>query len=150
MTAQQRFWSKVEKTRGCWLWIGATSTKGYGRACVDGRFYQAHRLAYEWSKGLIPEGMQLNHLCRTRHCVNPAHLRPVTNRENSLAPGSLSPSKANAERLTCAKGHNLTPENTYRKPSHPSWRVCRTCKAESRTRDKRKNHHAAAPPEEKP
>lgn len=78
----ERFWSKVEKTDSCWLWRGAAAGGGYGHLLVDGRFVQAHRYAYETLIGPIPEGLELDHLCRVRRCVRPEHLEPVTRGEN--------------------------------------------------------------------
>lgn len=77
----------VEEDRGfgtpCWIWQRAFDGTGYGRACHDGRMFQAHRFIYERLVGPIPEGMQLDHLCRVRSCVNPSHLEPVTNATNT-------------------------------------------------------------------
>ena len=69
---------------GCILWGGHLSKWGYGRVTYKGRLVQAHRVAYELFKGPIPEGLQLDHLCRVRNCVNPDHLEPVTPSENTL------------------------------------------------------------------
>ena len=76
----ERFWNKVNKTEGCWLWTAALS-HGYGRFGKGGA---AHRLAWEDRNGPIPEGLVLDHLCRVPRCVNPEHLEPVTHRENTL------------------------------------------------------------------
>lgn len=71
---------------GCWLWLGAINSDGYGRMrdprTSYGRMMQAHRFFYEQVRSPIPEGLQLDHLCRVRRCVNPEHLEPVTSREN--------------------------------------------------------------------
>ena len=67
---------------GCWLWLRSKSPDGYGWASLGNRTYTAHRLVYRLTGHAIPEGLVLDHLCRVRHCVNPAHLEPVTNREN--------------------------------------------------------------------
>ena len=82
----ERFWSRVNKTDTCWLWTGALGTGGYATIRLPGSRQQlrAHRWAYEYFVGPIPEGLTLDHLCRVRHCVNPAHLEPVTMRENLL------------------------------------------------------------------
>lgn len=83
-----RFIDKVDFTGGpddCWMWVGSLSGNGYGRIqgyVVDASPKLAHRVAYELVNGPIPEGMQLDHLCRNRRCVNPAHLEPVTCGEN--------------------------------------------------------------------
>ena len=85
-TAEERFWPKVDKTETCWIWIGAIGTGGYGNFWVGpdrlSDRMRAHRFAYESMVGPIPEGLDLDHLCRNRACVNPAHLEPVTRRVN--------------------------------------------------------------------
>lgn len=79
-TLEERFWSRFEKTETCWLWTAGKYASGY--ANLAGKYY-AHRYAYELLVGPIPEGHQLDHTCFVRHCVNPAHLRPVTNKQNN-------------------------------------------------------------------
>jgi len=81
-----RFWARVDKAApgGCWIWTGAVEGKGYGAPSINGVKRPAHRLAYEDLVGPVPEGLHLDHLCRVRRCVNPAHLEPVTSRENTL------------------------------------------------------------------
>jgi hypothetical protein len=69
---------------GCWLWTGEMNRNGYGRVRSDGKRVMAHRRAWELLRGPIPTGLVLDHLCRNRHCCNPAHLEPVTVRENTL------------------------------------------------------------------
>jgi len=79
----ERFWMKVDKTQGCWNWTGAASG-GYG-SWAEGnkkKHHRAHRFAYEQVVGPIPEGMLLDHMCFNTLCVNPAHLRPVTHKQN--------------------------------------------------------------------
>lgn len=74
-----RFWARVDRTDTCWLWRGALDRHGYGRVGVGGtRTALAHRVAYMLAVGPIPDGFVLDHLCRIRACVNPAHLEPVT------------------------------------------------------------------------
>ena len=94
-TAQERFWVKVNKTPTCWLWIGALS-RGYGRFGMS----PAHRIAYGWLVGDIPEGLELDHLCCVKACVNPAHLEAVTHQENILRSSARSPS-------VCVRGHAI-------------------------------------------
>jgi hypothetical protein len=79
----ERFWAKVKKTDGCWLWGAAITTTGYGVIRVDGVLQKAHRVAYELAVAPIPAGMQIDHVCHNRPCVNPAHLRIATNKENA-------------------------------------------------------------------
>lgn len=124
------FWLQVERAGPdeCWLWNGFRQPEGYGRISprrgpsASGT-QLAHRVAYELAFGLIPEGLHLDHLCRNPPCVNPAHLEPVTAAENTLRGlhGVL--------RVECAKGHPLTPENTYLRKSDNS-RHCKTCRRE--------------------
>ena len=66
----------------CWPWIGARSSHGYGMRKVDGRTQMVHKIAYEECVGPIPDGMQIDHICRNRACCNPAHLRLATNKQN--------------------------------------------------------------------
>lgn len=82
-TIEGRFWAKVNKTETCWLWLACTN-HGYGYFGFQGRNKRAHRLAYEWANGKIPDGLTLDHLCRVRHCIRPDHLEVVTNKENIL------------------------------------------------------------------
>lgn len=72
----------VADESGCWLWTGIVGANGYGRARRGQRKISAHRVVYEQHMGPISDDLMLDHLCRVRHCVNPAHLEPVTNAEN--------------------------------------------------------------------
>lgn len=123
-----RFWAKVNKTETCWLWTASIQRNGYGMFSIGGKKREvAHRTAYKALIGEIPEGYQLDHLCRVRNCVNPEHLEPVTQREN-IRRGD-SPSAQNARKNECKHGHELTPENTYVLPADGS-RHCRECMRE--------------------
>lgn len=81
MDPRVRFWSKVDKSGDCWLWMAAKSY-GYGRFWTAGRQYSAHRLSYELASGPIQEGLEIDHICHVRACVNPSHLRAVTTKQN--------------------------------------------------------------------
>jgi hypothetical protein len=84
MPLDQRFWARVEKSDGCWLWIGADFKQGYGGISVYGRDMQlAHRVSWELTNGPIPEGMWVLHKCDVRRCVRPDHLYLGTVTENA-------------------------------------------------------------------
>ncbi len=87
----------------CWQWIGPLAEREYGRFCLSGVRAFAHRWAYEYFIGDIPEGLVIDHLCRNHGCVNPMHMEPVTDREN-IARG-ISPSAIHIRRMDSAKSH---------------------------------------------
>ena len=120
MNHPEKFWAKVNKTEGCWLWMACSST-GYGRYLLNGRLRLAHRVAYELCVGPIPEGLTIDHLCRTRHCVNPAHFEVVTGRVNTQR-GNC---RYNAQKTHCPQGHPYDAENTYKRMGGK--RGCRIC-----------------------
>jgi hypothetical protein len=139
MTALNRFWSKVEKTDGCWIWTAYRDRAGYGRFLFNGSVGAAHRFAYEMFVGALMPGMTIDHLCRTPWCVNPAHLEQVTNHENLMRglPGEK------ARRTHCKWGHPRTEETTYRLKGPKGFVVstyCRICARESRRRSNAKKH----------
>lgn len=126
VSEEERFWSKVELDEECWIWTAYTCRQGYGRF-HSGSSTLAHRFAYELLIGSIPEGMQLDHLCRNSSCVNPGHLEPVTNAENVRR--GLS-GDLRVLRKYCMKGlHEMTPDNLYTKISAKGrpWRTCKAC-----------------------
>jgi len=111
---------------GCWLWQGRVHPRtGYGQAWFDGTNRLAHRVMFTLVRGPIPAGLQLDHLCRVRHCVNPEHLEPVTARENTLRGVTLP--AANAAKTECPRGHLYDTDNTY--VDRRGGRHCRACKA---------------------
>jgi hypothetical protein len=122
-----RFWSKVDKTDSCWIWVACKYKDGYGRFRLNGRCHRAHRVAYELLVGPIPPGLVLDHLCRNRACVNPSHLDPVTHQTNIARGHAPMLSRLRARDVTeCRRGHEFTPENTYTAPR--GHRECRKCR----------------------
>lgn len=103
-----------EPMSGCWLWIGSYDRNGYGRFWADGGHTQAHIISYEEENGPVPEGLELDHKCRVRCCVNPQHLEPVTHAENILR--GLAPGIAGSwfrDRTHCPQGHPYDDANTH-------------------------------------
>lgn len=133
MTAQfpkkviERFWSKVDRTGGCWLVKTGLSSKGYGQFSYKGHNYGAHVISYLIAGGEIPDGYELDHLCRVRNCVRPDHLEPVPAKENVLRGEGIT--AHNARKTHCAKGHLLAGENAAPRKGRGG-RRCRTCSRE--------------------
>jgi hypothetical protein len=126
----KRFWDKVriDPGSGCWLWTACERGKGYGSFWFGGKMNQAHRVAREVLVGEIPRGLQTDHLCRVRRCVNPEHLEPVTSRENTLR-GDTAPA-ANVAKTHCPQGHPYDEGNTY--VARGGDRKCRRCDRDRR------------------
>lgn len=123
-TPQERFWTKVAKTfGGCWVWLATKSIGGYGQFRLDGQMRYAHVVSYAWDRGPKPSGLDLDHLCRNRSCVNPAHLEPVTHQENCRRGdvGKLVGARKLAK-THCPKGHSYA--DAYTSSGH---RICRSC-----------------------
>jgi hypothetical protein len=111
------FWEMVDKSGDCWLWTGRIPSNGYGIYTMTDRekprTVMAHRFAYELLVGPIPEGLDIDHLCKVRRCVRPAHLEPVTHLENMRR-----------SRLFCAKGHKLSETRRVWKSGRSCCGVC--------------------------
>jgi hypothetical protein len=129
-TPEERFWAKVDAFGVCWEWQAAKDTKGYGVFNLRGVLVRAHRFAYETLMGPVPEGLELDHLCRNRICVFPGHLEPVTHRVNhARGDASIRRSITAAQQTHCKRNHAFTRENTYRDKKTGA-RTCRTCHKE--------------------
>jgi len=131
----ERFDKFVIFTEDHWLWIGCVDPDGYGFFKAAGRARRVHRLAYARWKGALDDPDEkrviVDHICRTRNCVNPDHLRLETYRVN--AENSDSPIADNMHKEACDRGHPFTPENTYVVKGGKTWpggRACRTCRRE--------------------
>ena len=130
-TDEERFMAKVHKSGDCWLWIGHLSGVGYGMFRYGGITELAHRAAYKLFIGPIPAGFVVDHLCRTRCCVKPAHLEAVTLMENVRRGDHSHLGRGNREKTHCPKGHPYDEANTY--TSSAGKRHCKMC---SRSRDR--------------
>lgn len=133
-TREEQFWDNVKKDSGvfkivngvlseCWAWTAGKSNKGYAYFSVNGKAKQAYKIAYEWEKGSVPDGLHLDHLCRTHECVRPDHLEPVTQRENTLRGETIF--AAHAKKTTCSKGH------PYDSKTPKGGRYCSICQRAS-------------------
>jgi hypothetical protein len=135
VSEQERFWAKVQKGDGCWLWTGGKFRRGYGafkRRGPDGRFQQqkAHRVSYEWLVGPVPDGLCVLHTCDNPPCVNPAHLFLGTNLDNSEDRRVKGRSRNGYMGQThCKHGHPLN-EGNYslrRRADGGYTRACKGC-----------------------
>lgn len=121
-----RFLSKCapEDEFGCVLWLAYVDGKGYSRFSVDGEVVFGHRFAYEAFVGPIPDGLVIDHLCRNRACVNPAHMEPVLTGENTRRGDMSAMGSHNRAKTHCPQGHPYDEANTGRCRGE---RYCRTC-----------------------
>lgn len=128
---EARILRRIQVTpEGCWQWTGGLSD-GYGTVYMNGANRRSHRAAYLILVGPVPDGLDLDHLCRNRACCNPEHLEPVTRSVNSLR--GIGPELARQRRRAithCAQGHEFTEESVNKK----GYRGCRTCQRASSLR----------------
>lgn len=130
---EERFFAKVSQPETCWLWTGSLDSHGYGQFGLGrrGRRCYAHRWAYEYLRGEIPMGLELDHLCREPACVNPWHLEPVTHLVNVQRGRASEVMKARYAEWTCKAGHSVAGENAYLWTMRTGYirKQCRACKA---------------------
>jgi hypothetical protein len=112
-----RFWSKVRKGDGCWLWTGKPTGRGYGQFNIRGSNKGAHVWGYELQVGPVPPGLTVDHTCRVKLCVRGSHLEAVTTLENNL--------RYTRTITHCPHGHEYTPKNT--RIDAKGARNCRAC-----------------------
>jgi hypothetical protein len=120
-----RLLTRVTKNEnGCWVWQGGRwgNDREYGQMKFRGRSTGAHRAFYTLFRGEIAHGLVIDHMCRNTLCVNPDHLRPITNRENILCGVSIVAKQA--LQTHCKRGHEFTPDNIMK---NDTGRVCRQC-----------------------
>lgn len=124
----ERFWAKAvrDPETECWEWIACRNSWGYGQFDAPG-FRYAHRFAYSYLVGPIPEGLTIDHLCRNRGCVNPDHLEACRMGVNTLR--GNAPTAKHARKTHCSRGHAFDEANT--RITAQGHRVCRKCKAEN-------------------
>ena len=126
-TVLERFVGFVEESdEGCWDWIGSKNSHGYGAMTIDKKSIGAHRVSYRIFNGSLEKGKVIDHICRNRKCVNPDHLRLVSQWTNSIE-NSNGVSALNAKKTHCVRGHELKTHADYRKFSRQNARVCRAC-----------------------
>lgn len=128
---RERFDRKTQEVEGCLLWVGATSGRGYGDFWYEGKNVKAHRWVYEQEVGPIPEGLDLDHLCRHVNCVKVSHLEPVSRSENLRRglPGMTS--------SVCINGHDRNKHSSPRS-DNPRSNRCRACRNEWYARKQQK------------
>jgi HNH endonuclease len=108
---------------GCWLWTGRTNGKDYAQTTVGSKKAYVYRVLYVYLKGSFPQGTEVDHLCRVRRCVNPAHIEPVTHQENMKRGKTIS--ALNLQKSTCPQGHAYSGTNSR------GDRICHPCYAEA-------------------
>jgi hypothetical protein len=126
----ERITERIDDSGECWLWQGHTSADGYAFFSVNGRNTAVHRVSYEAFVAPMPDGLEIDHLCRVRSCVNPSHLEAVTHRVN-MQRRVYTPEL----RAQCRNGHLYDEQNTL---TNSGRRRCRACHVEAMRRYRQK------------
>jgi len=134
----KRFVEKIEQKNNCWVWTASKFWNGYGGFRYHGKTIKAHRFSYELFKGEIPKGMDLDHLCRNRACVNPDHLEAVTRSVNLLRGLAGKVNNPQTKKTHCPRGHELKEPNLDKWQLTRGKRSCRICRNESQQKYLRK------------
>lgn len=116
--------NKIDFGPDCWLWMGATQSRGYGSVVIDGHGWLAHRAVWTYLVGEIPDGLTLDHLCLVKRCVNPLHIDVVSAVENKR--------RETSSRTHCLRGHALSGNNL--RINGNGHRSCRECARQSNAR----------------
>lgn len=140
MSLEDRFWSKVDKSGDCWIWLGGKDWDGYGMFWYNGRTVHAQRISYLLEKGELIENLVIDHICDNPSCVNPNHLRQVTNWENTLRSQGC-PTAINFRKTHCIRGHPLKHPNLTNRPGR---RICLICTRISKARWQRESERRKA------
>lgn len=129
-----RFWAKVNKSDGCWIWTAGKTDDGYGTFWTGNTHSKSHRISWALTNGAIPEGLQICHHCDNPSCVRPDHLFTGTNLDNQL--DSIKKGRHGQKKKShCPSGHLYSKENTYLTTNGK--RMCREChRARQRNREK--------------
>ncbi len=116
--------NKIQYTDDCWLWTGS-KRGGYGKVWFDNTTQYAHRVVYKILVGPIPNGLEIDHLCNIKACVNPEHLQVVTHKENMARVDLFDLGSIGTSKNHCPHGHEYSEDNTYHNPT--GGRICCIC-----------------------